>query len=460
MTLPPPPTRDLTPPRAAAVETRARDTAVRGLAAPGLLGPLPPSPRRADAPPGLLPPSGGQPLNRTVQSRAEARLGVDLSGVYIHSGAGASQRAVELGADAYALGDDVVFGAGRFDPDTPRGDALLMHELAHVAQTRTAAAAPQPLFERPTPGGIGAAPPREPFMTGEGPGPESGHVLFERNSAELDPGDLATITALFRDQTRRLWVDVYGYASQEGAADYNANLSAHRGVAVRRAIEPLMPAGSVMDVHAHGETGSFETIEENRRVGIRVREAPASLLGWRPGTTPGPFLLDPTLQLELPTIPGMEPTSPAPGSAGPVVQPTTPIMPTPLVPPTLAPWRVPPVGPGMIFTMPVPGPLIDFTEMSRSARARGQLLDPRDAQAGQAMFLRFYDFYSVLGPWASRKLAQSTVDSAYDNRQANENPNSMDRAAREDEIRGTSAHTKDIDLLEIPWVRDRLPRWW
>jgi len=41
----------------------------------------------------------------------------------------------ELGADALTDGADIHFAEGRFAPATPSGDALVQHELAHVAQT-------------------------------------------------------------------------------------------------------------------------------------------------------------------------------------------------------------------------------------------------------------------------------------------------------------------------------------
>ena len=39
-----------------------------------------------------------------------------------------------MNAMAYTSGNDLVFGAGQFNPDFDAGRALLAHELAHVAQ--------------------------------------------------------------------------------------------------------------------------------------------------------------------------------------------------------------------------------------------------------------------------------------------------------------------------------------
>jgi hypothetical protein len=47
--------------------------------------------------------------------------------------------AEDVGARAFAVGQDVVFGSGEYQPGTPVGDALLAHELAHVTQQKGAA---------------------------------------------------------------------------------------------------------------------------------------------------------------------------------------------------------------------------------------------------------------------------------------------------------------------------------
>jgi hypothetical protein len=77
---------------------------------------------------------GGQPLSDTHRSFFESRFGYDFSGVRIHNDAGAAQSAGELGARAYTVGQDVVFGAGEFQPGTPSGMHLMAHELTHVVQ--------------------------------------------------------------------------------------------------------------------------------------------------------------------------------------------------------------------------------------------------------------------------------------------------------------------------------------
>ena len=76
----------------------------------------------------------GRPLEPTIQHDMEQRFGHDFSRVRVHSGAEAEQSALEVSANAYTIGSDIVFGAGRFAPGTNEGRRLIAHELTHVVQ--------------------------------------------------------------------------------------------------------------------------------------------------------------------------------------------------------------------------------------------------------------------------------------------------------------------------------------
>ena len=79
----------------------------------------------------------GRPLEPQTRRVMEARFGVDFSSVRIHDDASAAATAAGIDAAAFTLGEDVVFGAGRYDPSNPAGRRLLAHELAHVVQQST-----------------------------------------------------------------------------------------------------------------------------------------------------------------------------------------------------------------------------------------------------------------------------------------------------------------------------------
>ncbi len=78
--------------------------------------------------------SPGHALDADARAFFEPRFGHDFSPVRVHTGAAAGRSATDLGAEAYTVGRDIVFGAGRFAPGTHEGRRLLAHELTHVVQ--------------------------------------------------------------------------------------------------------------------------------------------------------------------------------------------------------------------------------------------------------------------------------------------------------------------------------------
>ena len=82
------------------------------------------------------PSGGGEPLQPALSARFERRLGHDLGSVRIHRSAAADASARGVNALAYTVGDDIVFRAGHYDPDSRAGQRLLAHELTHVVQQR------------------------------------------------------------------------------------------------------------------------------------------------------------------------------------------------------------------------------------------------------------------------------------------------------------------------------------
>nr|WP_229881528.1 DUF4157 domain-containing protein [Streptomyces alanosinicus] len=99
------------------------DTTVQRTAAPATAGV-----QRSSVPDVLRGP--GRPLDDTVRSDMEARLGADFSDVRLHTGPAARRSAAEIGARAYTSGSHVVIGDGGGDRHT------LAHELTHVIQQR------------------------------------------------------------------------------------------------------------------------------------------------------------------------------------------------------------------------------------------------------------------------------------------------------------------------------------
>ena len=83
--------------------------------------------------------TGGALLPQAVRADMERQLGHDFSRVKVHAGPESTSAAERLQAAAFTVGEDMVFGAGRLTLQTRDGRALLLHELRHVVEQRTAA---------------------------------------------------------------------------------------------------------------------------------------------------------------------------------------------------------------------------------------------------------------------------------------------------------------------------------
>ena len=124
----------------------------------------------------------GSPLQPGTRSFLEDGMGADFSDVRVHTGPKADESARSIGAQAYTVGTDVVFGSGVYQPETSAGQHVLAHELAHVVQQKAG-----PVAGTPAPGGISVSHPSDPFeraaeraadqvMAGQAASPVAGSV--------------------------------------------------------------------------------------------------------------------------------------------------------------------------------------------------------------------------------------------------------------------------------------------
>jgi len=75
--------------------------------------------------------SNGMPEN--VQTKMENAFGHDFSNVNVHTNSSSSK---DMGALAYAQGNDIHFASGQYNPQSQKGQELIGHELTHVVQQR------------------------------------------------------------------------------------------------------------------------------------------------------------------------------------------------------------------------------------------------------------------------------------------------------------------------------------
>ncbi|BAY81537.1 hypothetical protein NIES267_10140 [Calothrix parasitica NIES-267] len=73
---------------------------------------------------------GGSPLPDSVRGFMEPRFGADFGNVRVHNDSSTVQMNKELGAQAFAHGNDIYYGAGK----SPGNNELTAHELTHTIQ--------------------------------------------------------------------------------------------------------------------------------------------------------------------------------------------------------------------------------------------------------------------------------------------------------------------------------------
>ncbi|BAM90277.1 hypothetical protein S58_42920 [Bradyrhizobium oligotrophicum S58] len=78
--------------------------------------------------------SPGAPLDAATRAEMEPRFGHSFEAVRIHTDSRAAASARAVGAQAYTVGRNVVFGSGHYAPRSSSGRRLLAHELTHVTQ--------------------------------------------------------------------------------------------------------------------------------------------------------------------------------------------------------------------------------------------------------------------------------------------------------------------------------------
>ena len=92
--------------------------------------------------------SPGQPLDQATRTFIEPRFGHDFSRVRVHMDAVAAESARAVNARAYTVGNDLVFGAGQYRPETDTGLNLLAHELTHTVQQGQVGGSTVPVIQR------------------------------------------------------------------------------------------------------------------------------------------------------------------------------------------------------------------------------------------------------------------------------------------------------------------------
>jgi hypothetical protein len=294
--------------------------------------------------------STGQPLDHETRSFMEPRFGHDFSRVRVHTDTQAAESARAVGALAYTVGRDIVFGTGQYSPRTETGRGLLAHELTHVRQQSSGgipnspirvsdpqdphereadeqslrvisgyhsiATAVQkhghgPILQRrvgdPTQRPPGLACPSAVDL----PPPGIVDLFFDTEGVILSDAQKAQIDA-FATSWQALGggtpVRIDGFASTDGPEPHNWDLSCSRALAAMAELlapaspgVPGIPSGNIT-IFAQGETDEFSTasLAPNRRAVISTPAPQPPAVDCSTVTPPpcpigppAPFLRDP-----------------------------------------------------------------------------------------------------------------------------------------------------------------------
>jgi hypothetical protein len=119
--------------------------------------------------------SPGRPLDPSTRLFFESRFGQDLSRVRVNTDARAQVASASIGAYAYAVGHNIVFGRASYSPSTPAGRRLLAHELAHT-------------IEAPASHGVGTPPVSRPNDAAEHRAEKAADAVMAARRPNLVPG--------------------------------------------------------------------------------------------------------------------------------------------------------------------------------------------------------------------------------------------------------------------------------
>jgi outer membrane protein OmpA-like peptidoglycan-associated protein len=251
------------------------------------------------------------PLEESVRAQMETRFGAEFGAVRIHADAPAAESARTIGAAAYTVGRDIVFGADRYQPHSGVGQQLIAHELAHVvqqsrggsasldAEARADQAANQVSQDGPistqalggAPVGPQAKPDDNPVTDTGLPFPTKTLSGFVLNSAALTPAHNADIDNLAQSislhlgmrKNGRATISIVGHTDRSGDETLNEALGQSRADVARQAlIDALKKQGinedKFGDIASSSMGESSQTVptadgvknEKNRRVEINV----------------------------------------------------------------------------------------------------------------------------------------------------------------------------------------------
>ncbi len=269
----------------------------------------------------------GKPLPASIRNFFEPRFGHNFSDVRVHTDGQASELATRLHAKAFTLGSNVVFGSEQYSPETATGKRLLAHELTHTIQQgklidrgfSSFSGSPRSKQERETDNSASgeayviqsSVSMSAPLLLQRVCGPTAISALasgcigrggditdfggsseniyfFTVNCDDFQSGEEARMRRFASSITLGDTVEIDGFASEEGPASYNEDLSCARA---NKALSIITSVGvsrtQIIGLWKHGATPGLRP--DRRSVVITVHRPEAE-----PEVAPTPAPPSPT----------------------------------------------------------------------------------------------------------------------------------------------------------------------
>jgi len=203
---------------------------------------------------------GGRALDKTEREFFEPRMGYDLSTVRLHNDDNAHQSAKSINALAYTHANNIVFGAGQYQPGTDSGKRLMAHELTHtIQQTGTVQKMVQRQPVNPT-----VDPTNDSMCT----------MHFKQGTTEFtDAKEFAGCMKVIKDYLKANStgkVELHGFASEEGTPAFNLDLSKRRAAIVLTLLKQGGTDTSRITTEGHGADTTHLSIPNELRRRVEV----------------------------------------------------------------------------------------------------------------------------------------------------------------------------------------------
>lgn len=251
--------------------------------------------------------SPGEPLDAATRAFMEPRFGYDFSRTRVHIGGPAARSASAVNARAYTVGERLVFAEGQYQPRAASGQQLIAHELAHVVQqSRARALAPQRAISEPgdaseqeaesaartvTNGGreiprIASSPvfrlqrtcgaalgkPKKD-CTDSDTGIIGMQFLFDLGCDTLRTFEVNHLAQIVKTIPHGAPLNVHGYASVDGEAGGNRDLSCHRANKLAALILAARPDCNIYETFRHGAQKGPPGPENWRAASVEVAQS-------------------------------------------------------------------------------------------------------------------------------------------------------------------------------------------